>query len=262
MQIDYGAVDRFVSDRGYGFVGRVFGNESKSVEKKVIRGRKAHETAEQVFFHISVLQSGLPEVALSLQRSEEHSTHSFWYVTESTEKGLRVSQALRPDVAAEKIRGERDVYRNRLMTAWTRWESSGDCVPSTLQSMTEKILVTPQRLEEWKLEVKDEVLRKKRRSEFNSVEELEEFVALVREVRGMNFSYSAEVSKYIVSERLGEKYQSISGWLKMENDESEWTFKGGFPREIYARLCDELQLEDKGSRARATDFTSFREKPM
>lgn len=261
MQIDYGAVDRFVSDRGYGFVSRVFGNISKPVEKKVIRGREDHETPEQVFFHISVLQSGLPEVAVSLQRSEEHSTHSFWYVTESTEKGLRVNQALRPDVAAEKIRGERDVYRNRLMAVWTRWELGGQGVPSTLQSITKQILVTPQRLEEWKLEVKDEVVRKKRRNEFSG-EELEEFVALVREVRGMNFTYSAQVSKYIVEKRLGKKYQSISGWLKMENNDSSWTFKGGFPPKIFAILCEELQLVDKGSRARPTDFTSFKEKPM
>ena len=228
----------------------------------MIRGREVHETADQVFFHISVLQSGLPEVALSLQRSEEHSTHSFWYVTESTEKGLRVKQALRPDIAAEKIRGERDGYRNRLMTVWTRHESSGEGVPTTLQGITEKILVTSQRLEEWKLEVKDEVVRIKRRNEFNSVEELEEFVALVREVRGMNFTYSTQVSKYIVEKRLGKKYQSISGWLKMENNESSWTFKGGFPPKIFAILCEELQLVDKGSQARPTDFTSFKEKPM
>ena len=89
--------------------------------------------------------------------------------------------------------------------------------------------------------------------------EEEEFLQLVAEIRTKGFTKSSEVSNYIVRNRLGSKYSHISGILELEDSESSWTYRGGFPPDIYARLCAELGLKSAGSNARVAGFTSFQE---
>lgn len=84
-----------------------------------------------------------------------------------------------------------------------------------------------------------------------------EFQALVAEMKPLGFTKSAEVSRYIIQHRLGNKYQHISGVLTMEQDGDQWDFQGGFPPKVYARLCDELGLGNQGSAARPVDFVPF-----
>lgn len=90
-----------------------------------------------------------------------------------------------------------------------------------------------------------------------SLEE-KEFNDLVTELSGMGFTHSSEVSEYIVKNKLGTKYKNISGILKMKKSLDEWSFDGGFPREIYARLCQELKLKNNGSLARPVGFTPYK----
>jgi hypothetical protein len=87
----------------------------------------------------------------------------------------------------------------------------------------------------------------------------EEFRQLVAEMSVLGFTHSAQVSRYIVRNRLGRKYRYISGILEMELDGRVWDFNGGFPTDIYARLCEALGLEDQGSRAVPTKFTPYDE---
>lgn len=89
--------------------------------------------------------------------------------------------------------------------------------------------------------------------------EAKELITLIAEMRDKEFKYSKELSSYIVRHQLGIKYPNISGIIRMKNTESEWVYKGGFPRNIFAIVCKELKLSDQGSNAKAIGFTSFSE---
>ena len=45
--------------------------------------------------------------------------------------------------------------------------------------------------------------------------------------------------------------------MKKEGD--EWDFPGGFPRNIYKIICEELKLRNQGTDARPVKFTSFKD---
>lgn len=89
--------------------------------------------------------------------------------------------------------------------------------------------------------------------------EEEEFELLVAEMQSKGFTMSAQVSHYIIKNRLGDKYQNISGVLEMVNGISSWKFNGGFPPKIYAKLCERLKLDNKGTDSRVIGFTSFKD---
>ena len=101
--------------------------------------------------------------------------------------------------------------------------------------------------------------RQRQRDAERVQEQLEEgeFQNLVAEMKQFGFTHSSQVSKYIISNRLGYNYKNISGILQMELDGTTWNFKGGFPPKIYAKLCDELGLSNNGTKARAVAFESF-----
>ncbi|MGO4746514.1 hypothetical protein [Serratia quinivorans] len=86
-----------------------------------------------------------------------------------------------------------------------------------------------------------------------------EFRQLVTEVAAQGLIASGQVSKYIVRNQLGYKYENISGILEMKKAGDVWGFKGVFPKKIYARLCQELNLKDNGSTAKLGKFTSFKD---
>jgi hypothetical protein len=119
------------------------------------------------------------------------------------------------------------------------------------------------RIEKERLE-KIEQEREERQREIERLEqqkEREEFELLVAEMQPKGFISSAQVSNFIVRNRLGDKYKHISGVLKMENDGSIWDFNGGFPPKIYAMLCERLNLGNKGTSSRVIDFTAFKDLP-
>ena len=84
-----------------------------------------------------------------------------------------------------------------------------------------------------------------------------EFDALVKEMRPLGFTQSAQVSEYIVKNKLCMKYKHLSGYLAMENDGSQYVFVGGIEDKYYARLCCALGLGNRESGARVIGFTSF-----
>lgn len=85
-----------------------------------------------------------------------------------------------------------------------------------------------------------------------------EFELLVAEVQAKGFTRSSEVSNYIVKNRLGDKYQNISGILEMQNSHSTWKFNGGFPPVIYRMLCERLNLGNNETDSKVVGFTSFK----
>ncbi|WP_417642420.1 hypothetical protein [Enterobacter kobei] len=86
----------------------------------------------------------------------------------------------------------------------------------------------------------------------------QEFNELVTELSALGFIYSSEVSEYIVKNNLGAKYKNIAGILQMKKNGDQWLFDGGFPRDIYARLCRKLKLKNKGSQAHPGEFTPYK----
>lgn len=86
----------------------------------------------------------------------------------------------------------------------------------------------------------------------------QEFNELVTELSAQGFTHSSEVSEYIVKNKLGAKYKNISGVLQMKKRGDEWSFEGGVPPDIYARLCQKLNLKNKGSQARPGEFTPYK----
>ena len=96
-----------------------------------------------------------------------------------------------------------------------------------------------------------------RKAAQQKVEE-EEFCQLVAEISALRYTRSSQVSEYIVSHGLGYKYKNISGILQMESNGSVWNFNGGFPPNIYARLCSELGLRNRGSAAVPVAFTPYK----
>lgn len=92
---------------------------------------------------------------------------------------------------------------------------------------------------------------------FNSKIESQEFSSLTREIQALGFSRSAEVSQYIVRNKLGQKYPHISGVVTMRSEGRDWRFVGGFPSHIYAQLCQALNLNSNGSYAKVVHFEPF-----
>ncbi|MDA7659986.1 hypothetical protein N8556_00250 [bacterium] len=178
-------------------------------------------------------------------------------------------EALPPDAVHARISDDLDRYRDRLMTLWCN--AGGRDIAPWLRGLTEQVLVTPQCFSDWEGEVSERALRSRVQKEIQTgrnrhirnwtPEYVEEFIALVREMKSQGFGRSADVSKYIVKNRLGEKYKNISGWLDFEAGGDKWTFKGGIAPHVYGMLCTELGLADNRSGARPTEFVPFRDRP-
>ena len=82
--------------------------------------------------------------------------------------------------------------------------------------------------------------------------------SLILEVRNKGFKFSKELSNYIINNQLQEKYPNISGIVKMKKDSKEWDFYGGFSKKIYRILCDNLDLSDQETKAKAISFKPFK----
>ncbi len=87
----------------------------------------------------------------------------------------------------------------------------------------------------------------------------EELSSLLEEMIEKNFTLSSELSNYITGNKLGYKYPNIAGIVTMSDNEREWDFDGGFPKDIYRIICTELNLTDRGTSARAVGFKSYQE---
>lgn len=85
-----------------------------------------------------------------------------------------------------------------------------------------------------------------------------EFDTLVDELKQYNFTTSGQVSRYILDNNLGRKYPNISGIVRMEKGVEAWDFNGGFPPDIYAKLCKELGLRNKRSGAKPVGFKAYK----
>ena len=278
MNTDFGIVKRYFTDRGFGFVTHTF-----------LSGQQ-----EEVFFHIKNIKRAHPELAERLDSDELSETVHFWYETEVTNKGEQVRAIIKPESIHDRIADNLPDFVGKVVSMWM---NLGAAVPSWLHDVTIDLVGIDQtselRLKRAALEEdrrkadeqerkerdaarkKEEVKRQRLIDEQNALrkaqEEVEEkefeqlvveekeFEQLVSEMAPLGFTESAQVSAYIVRNKLGYKYKNISGILEMELNGNTWNFKGGFPPRIYARLCQELGLGNRETQAKPGKFESFKE---
>lgn len=275
MTIDFGKVERYIGDRGFGFVSHTF-------------AKIAHK---EVFFHIKVVKQTYPEMAQVLDRTTTIEKVYFWYEYRTSPKGQEVLAIL----DLKQIRQKYPKYvADFTETIKTNWMNVGKPLSELLIKATSDLLIPDeinqlttnrgmlelaQRIHQEELQrdeaarlqaiaeqkasqKRDEAARNQAIAEQREIQEgaeEEEFRQLVAEMSALRFTQSKQVSAYIVRNRLGHKYKHISGILQMELDGEVWNFNGGFPPIIYARLCDALGLGNQGSRAVPLTFTPYKD---
>jgi len=249
MKIDFGVVRNYITDRGFGFVTRTF-----------LVGRQS-----EVFFHIRNVKKGRPDLAEKLGDEESEETISFWYEVEETSKGEQVRSVLRSETIREIGVENLPFIIGKIEEFWRNINSQ---IPAGVRDATTDFVGSERagELESERNELINEKKRivSKRREEREAQpkqEEIEEneFSQLVAEMAPLGLTHSTQVSSYIVKNKLGLKYKNISGIVKMKQEGTEWNFKGGFPPNIYARLCEALDLQNNGTSARVVGFTSFKD---
>ncbi len=275
MTIDFGKVERYIEDRGFGFVSHTF----------------AKIPHKEVFFHIKVIKRTHSDLAQVLDRTAIIEKVYFWYEYKTSPKGQEVLAILDLKQIRQKYA---DHIADFIETIKTSWMDVGKPLSESLIKATSDLLMpdevnqltTNREMLEVEQRIHQEELQKaevarlqaiaeqraaqeraeaarnqaiaERRASQERVEE-EEFRQLVAEILALRFTQSKQVSAYIVRNRLGHKYKHISGILQMELGGNVWNFNGGFPPNIYARLCDALGLGNQGSRAVPLAFTPYKD---
>ncbi|MFN5471046.1 MAG: cold shock domain-containing protein [Pseudanabaena sp.] len=275
MTIDFGKVERYIEDRGFGFVSHTF----------------AKIPHKEVFFHIKVVKRTHPELAQALDRTAIIEKVYFWYEYRTSPKGQEVLAILELKQIRHKYA---DHVAGFIETIKTSWMNVGKPLPESLIKATSDLLMpdevnqlaTNREMLEVEKRIHQEELQKAEAARLQAIAEQraaqeraeaarlqaiaeqkaaqegveeEEFRQLVEEISALRFTQSKQVSAYIVRNRLGHKYKQISGILQMELGGEVWNFNGGFPPNIYARLCDALGLGNQGSRAVPLAFTPYKD---
>lgn len=281
MNVHFGVVQKYFPQKGFGFV------------KHPLNPR----TRKEVFFHISNVPKSLKGIVEKLSSYEPGDDIYFWYEAENTRKGEQVKRILRTEGIGELLKSNLHNFTHELEFIWQDIETLQPfwLCDVTLDLIgidgLNKLKLERESLEKDNKDKKDkkeaEELQQKERDRLKKIElekienerrrieeekkkqlelqkrqqkiEEEEFELLVAEMEQKNFTMSAQVSNYIINNRLGEKYKHISGVLVMENNSSIFEFNGGFPTNVYAKLCERLNLGNKRTKSRVVSFTAFKD---
>ena len=259
MNVDYGKVVKYEVNRGFGFVERNFLKKNGDTK---------------TFFHITTIRKYDRNLLLKLQNGNIKDIY-FWYEYETTSKGRQVTKIIKPNdleldtkLAISQLLENKWLDTNNNISEWLEVVSLVILDEQNINLLKEKIESLIRKQEEERLELENARRLEQERQQTIRQQEIEriraqkaieedEFQQLVDEIRSQGFTHSSQVSNYITQNSLGYKYKHISGHLEMSNNENSWIFTGGFPRDIYARLCSELNLTNNGSSARAGRFISF-----
>ena len=235
MKIDFGSINSYNPDRGFGFLNRTFFNPNG-----------------KVFFHIRKIKKKHPEIYQKLDNGNAFETINFWYEVEVTEKGESVIELW---LSTENIPQS---YTNELYDLIQKvesiWKNNVDSPkPSWLDLVTielvgidrrDELSVERNNLESQLREAEEEQRREAEALRENEIARIarvnclertkaDELDRLLREMRPLNFKRSNQLSAYIVKHQPGYRYPNISGIVIMEDGGTEWEFPGGFPPDIY-----------------------------
>jgi cold shock CspA family protein len=265
MTIDFGSIKSYNPDRGFGFVSRTFFNPN-----------------DKVFFHIKKIKRKYPELAQKLDNSEAFEEINLWYKIETNEKGEQLSKLwLNTENILQSYTHE---FCDLIQKVESIWKNVDSPKPSWLDLVTVDLVGIDRKHElsverdnlESQLRAAEEDRRREAESlrqkngirqsirllqkyKLKSKAEADELAQLLAEMRPLNFTYSKELSAYIVENQLGYRYPNISGIVRMKETDIEWNFHGGFPPAIYKIICDELNLSNQGTTARPVKFTPFKD---
>jgi cold shock CspA family protein len=257
VTIDFGKVERYFEDRGFGFVSHTF----------------ADAAPKEVFFHIKTIKRTHPELAQALDSQSSDDHLYFWHEFGTSQKGQQVLSILDLTTIRKEHADEVSACIDLIESGWMNVETpllesirraTFDLLaPDDAYQFAERrgILEAEQKRKNEEMQ-RAEAARLEEIANQKAVQEKaeeEEFRQLVAEMSAQGFTHSRQVSAYIVQHSLGYKYQHISGILQMEMGGDVWNFNGGFPPKIYARLCEELGLGNQGSGARPLAFTSYKD---
>ena len=254
--IDFGTVENFIEDKGFGFVSRTF------------------SSGGHIFFHIKTIKRFSSKLAQELNSYDPYAAPYFWYEFEKTQKGAQVVALVNPTIIAEQYADEFARIADSINKVWmdenqfvniygnfpplpeSVAKATIDIIPAQdLILLKEKRVALEKEKNRVKVAEKEEM--RAQRDARVKIEE-EEFAQLLNEISNLGFTHSKQVSEYIVRNQLGYKYKNISGILRMGMRGDIWDFNGGFPTNVYARLCDELGLENQGSQAKPLGFRSYK----
>lgn len=265
--VDYGKVERYLEDKGFGFVSRTFTKSS---------------FAGDLFFHINTVRRADPQLARQLNSFDLSNAPYFWYEFERTAKGLQITSLINPlnignaypktvkrivaaikKVWVDESNSLNDVGRLPALPESIE-RAAFDIIPSDeLNRMSLRRLAIEKEKRHARRDGEGIDSTKKREELIKALVqkriEEDEFSQLVEEMSSLGFTHSKQVSQYIVRHKLGHKYQNISGILQMKMHGDEWSFNGGFPPAIYGRLCRELGLDNEHSEAKPGQFKSYKE---
>jgi len=273
MAIYFGKVNKYLTDRGFGFVKDVLINSNSA----------------EIFFHIRSIKKSDFELAKRIETEDVSSPIYFWYATEITEKGEQVSAVLSPNKIHQDYPNSLHGLTKKIVCLWKDLELNfpewlvqittdlmGTERVKQLREERDKLALQIKKENELKLEQekerrdiengKLEILKIERLAQkkllietqrLQSEIESNEFEQLITEMTPLAFTHSSQVSSYIMRNKLGLKYKNISGVVTMEKDGNTWNFNGGFPPKMYAQICTALDLDNNGSRAKVVDFNSF-----
>ena len=268
MNLAFGVVEKFISDRGFGFV-----------TNELPGGKR-----ESYFFHIKSVKKARPDLIAGL---ESGNGTWFWYSLEESPKGRQAVPLDQRQWNARKQ--EVECMAEQIEQIWAQ----AGALPSWLDQVTSELLGTDRATHLTQERALREAARKRIAEEQRKLQEAEllarvakleadrarrlaeeeaeraqeaakeaeeeaEFKALVAEIAALGFTQSSQLSTYIRKKQLGYKYKKISGFLTMESGGRQWKFEGGFPTPIYARLCEELGFtKNRAPSSRPVAFESF-----
>jgi len=265
-RVDFGVVERYLPSKGFGSISHTF----------------LDTNFKDAFFRISKIKRKHPELAKKLNTGSLINPIYFiyfWYEFEECKSGDKVSLIVESKNIHQKCGDDLPVFIKRIESMWRdidlktplwlddvtidlvgdlrRHELISERAVLKLERENEedsarKEAETLQKIEEEKAE--------KLRAEQRVQQQIEdnEFEQLVAEMTPLGFTHASEVSSYIRENKLGRKYKNISGVVIMEQEGRIWDFNGGFPKDIYARLCSKLNLDNEGSHARVVGFNPFK----
>lgn len=268
MNLAFGVVEKYIPDKGFGFV-----------TNELPGGKR-----ESYFFHIKSVKKARPDLIAGL---ESGSGAWFWYSLEESPKGKQAVPLDQRQWNARKQEAECMAEQIEQM-----WMQAG-ALPSWIDQVTGELLGTDrathltqeralreaerkriveeqrmlQETERLELVAKREADRTRQLAEKEAERAQEiakeaaeeaEFKALAAEIAALGFTQSSQLSSYIRRNQLGYKYPKISGFLTMELEGRQWKFEGGFPPKIYARLCEEIGFRNsRATSSRPVSFESF-----
>ena len=211
MKIDFGIVKKYITDRGFGFVGHTFLNTNSN----------------EVFFHIKKIKRTDPDLARRLDNEDSTETVYFWYEVEESNKGDQVVAVLNPKSTLKQFKNDLPILIEKIECIWGDLNSK---IPDWLNQVSVDLMGVDRAnelsSERDDLELRREQEKEKKRIEAKTLQKIEdanlemlmdekridaeiednEFKQLIAEMTPLVFTSSRQVSSYIIRNRLGYKF--------------------------------------------------------